>query len=317
MADHDPAQPVATIVVHLPGARGLAERAQERFGRDEVVVGADDPRARDAEIMVAFGRDRESLERAMTPALKWVHAFSTGVDGFPFDVVGDRIFTCSRGAGAIPISEWVLAMMLSQAKRLPESWITEPPPRWNVAQLDVLAGKTVGIIGLGEIGTAVARRALAFEMEVVAFRRQAIPASIAEVEVLTSLPELLGRSDHIVIAAPATPATHHLIDAAALAACKPSAHLVNIARGSLVDQDALIEALDSGQLSAASLDTVTPEPLPDGHPLYSHPKVKLSAHISWGDPTSIDRTLDIFAANVARYRAGEPLTGVVDTVAGY
>jgi len=310
-------EPTATIVVNLQNAGGFADQLQQRFGESEVVVSAGDERAADAEIMIAFGRDRESLERGMTPALRWVHAFSTGVDGFPFDVVGDRIFTCSRGAGAVPISEWVMAMILGHAKRLPDSWITEPPEHWNIAQLDVVAGRTVGLVGLGEIATAVAKRALAFDMDVIAYRRRSLPADLPEIEVLTSLPELLGRSDHIVIAAPSTPETFHLIDAAALAACKPGAHLVNIARGALVDQDALIDALDRGQLSCASLDTVTPEPLPEGHPLYSHPQVRLSAHISWADPTSIDRTLDMFAANVRRYRAGEPLDGVVDTVAGY
>ena len=309
--------PPATIVVGLPNAGVFVERMQQRFGEREVVVGADDERAAGAEILLTFGRDRAALERLITPGLEWVHAFSTGVDGFAFDVVGDRILTCSRGAGAVPISEWVMAMILGHAKRLPESWITEPPEHWNLAQLDVLAGSTVGLVGLGEIATAVAKRALAFDMQVVAFRRRDLPADLPEIQILTSLPDLLGRSDHVVIAAPSTPETHHLIDAAALAVCKPGVHLVNIARGVLVDQDALIEALDRGHVARVSLDTVTPEPLPAGHPLYSHPQVYVSAHISWSDPTSMDRTLDLFAANVARYRAGEPLHGVVDVVAGY
>jgi phosphoglycerate dehydrogenase-like enzyme len=307
----------ATIIVNLPNAGTFVERIQERVGDSERVVAADDDGAADAEIMVAFGRDRASFEHAMTPALTWIHAFGTGVDGFPFDVVGDRVFTCSRGAGATPIGEWVMAMILAHAKRLPESWIDEPPAQWNIAALDIVAGRTVGLVGLGEIATAVATRDLAFDMDVVAYRRRGLPAPIPEIEVLTSLHELLGRADHIVVAAPSTPATFHLIDADALAACKPGAHLVNIARGALVDQDALIDALDRDQLSGASLDTVTPEPLPEGHPLYSHPKVKLSAHISWSDPTSLDRTIDMFAANVRRYRAGEPLDGIVDTSAGY
>jgi phosphoglycerate dehydrogenase-like enzyme len=154
-------------------------------------------------------------------------------------------------------------------------------------------------------------------MDVVAYRRRAAAAPLEGVEVLTSLPELLARSDHVVVAAPATPATFHLIDADALAAVKPGAHLVNIARGTLVDQDALVAALDRGQLSGASLDTVDPEPLPEGHPLYAHPKVRVSPHISWSAPGTLERTLGIFVDNVARYRAGEPLTGVVDLDAGY
>ena len=192
-----------------------------------------------------------------------MHAFSTGVDGFPFDVVGDRIFTCSRGAAAVPIAEWVMAMLLGHAKRLPESWISKPPEHWNIAQLDVLAGRTVGLVGLGEIATAVAKRALAFDMHVVAFRRRRLPRRpVPRSRSCTSLTELLGRSDHVVIAAPATPETlPHDRRRRRSASCKPGAHLVNIARGALVDQDALIDALDAGSCRVASLDTVTPEPL--------------------------------------------------------
>jgi phosphoglycerate dehydrogenase-like enzyme len=134
---------------------------------------------------------------------------------------------------------------------------------------------------------------------------------------VTSLPELLGQADHVVVAAPATPATFHLLDADAFAAMKPNAHLVNIARGALVDQDALLAALDAGQLAAASLDVVDPEPLPAGHPLYEHPKVRVSAHISWSTPHGLARTLELFVENVRRYRSGESLEGVVDIAAGY
>jgi phosphoglycerate dehydrogenase-like enzyme len=306
----------ATIAVNLQNVGGVVDRVQERFGDREVVVPSDDERAADAEILAAFTHDREVLRQAVTPAVRWIHAFSTGVDGFPFDLVGERLFTCSRGASAVPISEWVLAMMLARAKRLPEAWITAPPERWNMAQLEVLHGATVGIVGLGAIGTEVAKRALAFDMEVLAYRRTSTPASLPGIE-LTALPDLLARSDHVVVAAPATADTYHLLDADAFAAIKPGAHLVNIARGTLVDQDALLAALDDDRVAFASLDTVDPEPLPAGHPLYSHPKVRVSPHISWSAPTTLERTLEIFVDNVGRYRAGQPLEGVVDVDAGY
>jgi len=128
---------------------------------------------------------------------------------------------------------------------------------------------------------------------------------------------LLGRSDHVVVAAPATEATRHLLDAAALAACKPGVHLVNVARGSLVDQEALRQALDAGRVARASLDTVDPEPLPPGHWLYRHPSVRLSAHISWSSPSTLPVTVDLFADNLRRFRQGDELHGVVDPVAGY
>jgi len=134
---------------------------------------------------------------------------------------------------------------------------------------------------------------------------------------LASLDELLGRADHLLIALPATARTRRLVGADALARVKPGVHLINIARGSIVDQDALRVALDDGRVARASLDTVEPEPLPPGHWLFTHPRVRLSAHVSWGMPGAFDRFVDSFAANLARYVADEPLEGTVDLEEGY
>jgi phosphoglycerate dehydrogenase-like enzyme len=241
---------------------------------------------------------------------------AAGVDKFPLELIGDRILTCSRGASAPAIAEFVVATMLAFEKQLPEVWVTEPPPHWNLAGLGGLRGKTLGLVGVGAIGTEVARRALAFDMEVIALRRTDGPMPVPGMH-RVGLHELLVRSDHIVVAAPATHATHHLIDAEAFATMKSGAHLVNVARGSLVDQDALRAALDGGNLARASLDVVEPEPLPAGHWLYAHPKVRLSPHVSWSSPGTIDRTIELFADNLRRWREGRPLHGVVDVAAGY
>jgi phosphoglycerate dehydrogenase-like enzyme len=269
------------------------------------------------DVLATLAYDVAGLERALVPSVRWVHVLGAGVDGFPFHLIGDRALTCSRGASAPAIAEWVLAVMLAFEKQLPQSWITEPPEHWNLAGLGGMGGKTVGLVGFGAIGGEVARRALAFDTQVVAFRRTGAPPHVAGVEVAGSLVELLGRSDHVVVAAPATPDTFHLLDAAAFDAVKPGAHLVNVARGTLVDQDALLAALDDGRLAMASLDVVDPEPLPAGHPLYSHPRVRLSPHISWSSPDTMPRTFELFAENLRRWRAGEPLQGIVDPVAGY
>jgi phosphoglycerate dehydrogenase-like enzyme len=124
-------------------------------------------------------------------------------------------------------------------------------------------------------------------------------------------------ADHLVIAAPATPATRHLLGAPVFAAVKPGLHLVNVSRGALVDQEALRAALDAGRVAMASLDAVEPEPLPDGHWLYGHPRVRLSPHVSWSMPGAAEVLLAPFIDNLRRYRAGRPLTGVVDLQAGY
>jgi len=270
-----------------------------------------------SEILVALAYDAGGMERALAPSVRWVHLLGAGADGFPLDAVGERTLTCSRGASAPAIAEFVLAVMLAFEKQLPQSWITGPPEGRSLARLGGLRGRTVGVVGLGAIGTEVAVRALAFGTRVVGLRRTRAPSPVDGVELAGSLHELLARSDHVVVAAPATAATHHLIDAAAFEAIKPGAHLVNVARGALVDQDALLAALDSGRVAMASLDVVDPEPLPAGHPLYTHPRVRLSPHISWSSPDTMDRTVTLFAENLRLYRAGRPLRGVVDLAAGY
>jgi phosphoglycerate dehydrogenase-like enzyme len=270
-----------------------------------------------AEILVTVLPDPDDLRLALTPHVRWIHILGAGVDGFPFALVGERVLTCSRGASAPAIAEWVLATMLAFEKQLPQSWITAPPRQRTVADLGGLRGRTLGIIGLGSIGVEVARRALAFDMRVVAVRRSGGPSPIAGVSVVTNLGGLLAESDHIVVAAPATPRTHQLLGASAFAAMKPGAHLVNVARGTLVDQDALRDALDTERVARASLDVVDPEPLPEGHWMYTHPRVRLSPHISWSSTGSFQLTLDMFVDNLHRYRAGKPLRGLVDLEEGY
>ena len=270
----------------------------------------------DAQVLVTLLGEPDAIRELLVPSVAWVHVLGAGVDGFPFDALGDRPLTCSRGAAAVAIAEWVMAVMLAHEKSLPESWI-DAPTAWNTASLGTLAGRTVGLVGIGAIGTEVARRALAFDARVVAFRRRSVPPPVVGVEVVTDLNDVLARADHVVIAAPATEATLHLLDAAAFAAMKPGAHLVNIARGSLIDQDALRVALDDGTVARASLDTVEPEPLPEGHWLYAHPAVRLSPHISWSAPGTMHKTVGLFAENLVRFRAGDAFNGLVDPVARY
>jgi phosphoglycerate dehydrogenase-like enzyme len=246
-----------------------------------------------------------------------VHLAGTGIDSYPRELFDGRVVTNARGASAIPIAEFVLAAMLALEKRLPDTWISEPPEHWNFASLGWLNTRTLGLVGLGGIGVAIAERALPFGMRVRALRRRPEPSPVEGVEVVGSLEELLPEADHVVLAAPATLRTRHIINADALTLVKPGVHLVNIARGALVDQDALREALDDGRVAMATLDTVEPEPLPEGHWLYSHPKVRLSAHVSWASPAGMDRTLELFLDNLRRYAAGEPVQDVVDPDEGY
>jgi phosphoglycerate dehydrogenase-like enzyme len=252
--------------------------------------------------------------------VQWVQLSGTGVDNVaPAVFDNDRVVTCARGAGAVPISEWVLAAILAWAKRMPETFLSAPPKYWNFPNpaLDRVEGSTLALVGMGGIGEAIATRALAFGMEVRALRRTDAPSPVEGVRMVRSLDDLLPGAAHVVLAAPSTAKTRHLLDAAAFAKMTPGVHLVNIARGALVDQDALRVALDDRTVAQATLDTVTPEPLPEGHWLYSHPKVRMAAHISWYTPQLQAAAIDILIDNVGRFLRGEPLLHVVDRDEGY
>jgi phosphoglycerate dehydrogenase-like enzyme len=249
--------------------------------------------------------------------VQWVHCYGTGVDGLPKEVYDGRVVTCSRGASAIPIAEFVVAAMLAVEKHMPAVWLSSPPSRWYDNDLGEINGKTLGLVGLGGIGTEVATRARALGMRVLATRRSAAPTPLAGVQLLPTVEDLLPEADHLVLAAPATARTRHLLRADTLAMLKPGAHVINVARGSLIDQDALLAALDDGRVGMATLDAVEPEPLPAGHPFFSHPRIRLSAHVSWGSERETQRIVGMFVDNLRRWVRRESLEGVVDPVEGY
>jgi phosphoglycerate dehydrogenase-like enzyme len=289
---------------------------------EELVAWPEEQPSQDPEVLATLsvvGESEEGVATALRPTVKWVHVLGAGIDAFPLDQLGDRVLTCSKGATSVPIAEYVLAVMLAFEKRLPEEWLTGPPPAWNTPQggpLGGLAGATLGLVGVGAIGTEVAKRALAFDMDVIGYRRSTSPMPLAGMRA-GSLEEVLAEADHLVITAPSTPETHHLIGEGTLKLVKPGVHLVNIARGPLVDSDALIAALDDGRVARASLDVAEGEPLDAGHPFYSHPGVRLTPHSSNSSSRTANRTVQMFTENLARYRAGQPLEGIVDVEAGY
>jgi len=270
-----------------------------------------------AEVLLSSFTPLPIHDRLDAMGVRWMHLPGTGVDAWPVHLLRGRTVTCARGASAVPIAEYVLAVMLAHEKDVPGIFLDAPPERWNFAALGELSGRTVAIVGLGGIGEAVAVRAQAFGCRVRALRRRPEQGAPPGVELATDLPDLLADADHLVLAAPATAVTDRLLDDAAFAAVKPGVHVVNIARGSLIDQDALRRALDAGIVARATLDTVTPEPLPAGHWMYDHPQVRVTAHVSWGSPRGLERIRQSCLDNLERYVAGEPLFGVVDPDEGY
>jgi len=246
--------------------------------------------------------------------LRWLHALSAGVDEFPSWVFEVPLVTCGRGSNSVAIAEFTLAALLAVEKRLPKIWIESAEAWVPRPGLGTLQGKALGLLGFGSIGQKIATRAAAFGMEILAFRRTGgtAPSGVH----FADLDTVLAAADHLVIALPLTPATAGLVGSAAFARVKPGVHLVNIARGRILDHEALLAALDSGQVGFASLDVTEPEPLPPGHKLYTHERVHISPHISWsgGDRAAQGNLL---RENIRRFQAGETLLNIVPPGRGY
>ncbi|WP_339499724.1 D-isomer specific 2-hydroxyacid dehydrogenase family protein [Pseudomonas canadensis] len=235
---------------------------------------------------------------------QWVHLVSSGIDFYPQWLFNGPPVTTSRGSAADNLAEFALAAIFAAAKHLPDIWVKDS--QWNFTALRPLKGTTLGILGFGAIGERLAQKALALGIKVVALRQSQAPFS-AGVDAAKDIHDLFARADHLVVAAPLTESTRQLINRDVLGSAKPGLHLINIARGGLLDQEALLEALDNGRIGLASLDVTEPEPLPDGHPLYTHPRVRLSPHTSAISTNSKEEIADTFLANLARYVANVEL----------
>jgi phosphoglycerate dehydrogenase-like enzyme len=246
---------------------------------------------------------------------------SAGVERAMFPALRERpiLLTNAAGVYGIPIAEHALAMMLALSRRMPELIRRQQRREWKSADGDELFESTALVAGLGGIGREIARRCRGLGMRVLATRvHPTNPDPDADrVYPADALHELLPEADWLILAAPATPATRHLIGATELAAMRSSARLINIARGSLMDQPTLVAALQSGALAGAGLDVFETEPLPPESPLWAMPNVIVSPHTSGASPRSLERTLHLFLANLRRYLAGEPLENVVDKSEGY
>lgn len=248
--------------------------------------------------------------------VRWVFSATTGVDFYPRWMIGSTPLACARGVASEEIAEYVIAAIFAQAKNL-DAIRARSLDDWKPVTLDRVQGSTIGLVGLGSIGSAVAKRALALGARVIAVRRRPLPSPVPGVEILDSLVDLVEVSDHIVLAVPATDETFALFDGKLLANVKRGAHLINVARGTVLDQTSLMNQLEDGSLAYATLDVTEPEPLPAGHPLYTHPKVRLTPHVASLHPTVNQALYEKIANNLEREQRGEPLHDLVDPAAGY
>jgi phosphoglycerate dehydrogenase-like enzyme len=246
--------------------------------------------------------------------LRWIQLVSVGIDAYPEWLFDGPVVTSARGSSAVALAEFALAAIFAHAKRLPDIWVHDRQD-WTPTPLASLAGSTLGLVGFGAIGEALAPRAQALGMRVLATRRSDRPLSPGVER--ADLATLFAQADTVVLAAPATAETERMIDATLLASAKPDLHLINIARGLLIDDDALLAALDAGRIARATLDVTYPEPLPAGHRYYTHPRVRLSPHTSVHTADTRRNIALGFAANLERFRHGLPLADVVDIARGY
>lgn len=291
----------------------------------------------DVEAMLRGHLPAEVFDRilARAPRLRWVHSATAGVERVLTPASRERRLTITnaRGVFSRPIAEYVVMMMLAVSRRLPQLLELQQERTWQPLEARELRDVTVGIVGLGSIGRAVGALATAFGCRVIATRRRPEAGGAAtdgegddpylgslmldRVLPPEQLPELLAESDFVVLAAPLTRATAGLIGDEALAAMKPGAWVINIARGELVDERALLRALADGRIGGAVLDTFRTEPLPPISPLYDAPNVIITPHTSWSSGRVLDRSVELFCDNLRRFAAAAPLVNVVDPDAGY
>jgi phosphoglycerate dehydrogenase-like enzyme len=254
------------------------------------------------------------------PRLRWVQAMTAGIDPWlaHADFRSDVTLTCARGSHRMSMPENILGALFHLTKPYMQIALDQRESRWTKRMSGTLAGKTLGILGLGAIGQELARKAAALEMRVIGTRRT--PASVEHVEHVYAQEDtgiVLGESDFVVLLLPVTPDTENLMGAKRLSAMKPTAWLLNFARGALIVDDDLIDAVRSKTIAGAVLDVFREEPLPAAHPFWTTEGILVLPHIGGGHPGRSGAVAEIFAGNVRRYLAGETLNAEVDRNRGY
>lgn len=288
-----------------PRAAAALSEGNDSLDVRSIPAGFADPLDEAAEVLVAVPGYGPGASQIASPSnwpanIKWVHLLSSGTDGYPTWLLEFARVTTSRGANAAAVAEFAFAAILARAKSIPEIWV-RAPSEWTGRSLQGLENATLGLVGCGTIGAAIAARSLAFDMQVLAVRNSERPMPVGVVRA-DSIADLFSRSDHVVLALPATATSSGIINRSVLENARPGLHLVNVARGAIIDEDALLEALEAGRIGAATLDVMCTEPPPSEHPFYTHPKVRLSAHLAGVTDRLFPNLVKAFATEVARFR---------------
>ncbi len=283
-------------------------RMLERLGSEARIVRSEG--AEEADVALVWNINRAELDAALARAgrLRWIHSASVGVDSFLSPALRNHpaILTNARGIYSDSLAEFAVLAMLFFAKDVRRLERARSGRAWDPFDCELLKGKTLGVIGYGSIGQAAAERARGFGMRIVAVRRGSgeLAAALAE-------------SDYVVLATPLTAETRGMIGAAELNAMKPNAVLINVGRGPVIDEPALVEALEGKRIRGAALDVFNTEPLPADHPFWRLDNVLISPHSADHVAGWLEASVELFLENFERFRRGEPLKNVVDKERGY
>jgi phosphoglycerate dehydrogenase-like enzyme len=294
-------------------------------GAEVVVVSNDEDSERhlpEAEVVLGMIERRDF---AKAEKLRWIQAVVSGVDMllYPEMVESDVILTGEKGLVGEHLADHAFALLLALTRQLKRAVLEAPnswPSRLSMRrQMLELSGHTMGVVGLGGTGLAVAKRARAFGMDVIAVDPEPLPrpAEVSELWGTDRFHELLARSDVVAVCCPLTKATTGMFDDRAFAAMKDGAYIVNVTRGPIIDGEAIVRALRSGRLAGAGLDVTPQEPLPADNPLWQMPNVVITPHTAGASPMRAGRNVARFVENLRRYRAGQPLDGLIDKHKGY
>ena len=295
---------------------GLADRFELHGVRADQTIPAD--LAARCEVLLGW-RPAPGLFAAM-PRLRWIQSVTAGMDQW-LASPGLResiVLTCARGSHRVQMPENILAALFFLTKPLLQCALDQRDSRWTRRISEPLAGKTLGILGLGAIGQELARKAAALEMKVIGTKRSPGPiAHVTKVYPQEATDEVLGASDFVLLLLPSTAETENFMDAQRFRAMRRSAYLLNFARGALIVDADLIEAVRSKTIAGAVLDVFRKEPLPAGHPFWTTAGITVLPHIGGLHPARDEGVAEVFVANARRFLADEPLETAVDRARGY
>jgi len=313
----NPTEPQLAMLEELPEDTGIAAgNSPDAFRRS----------APDADIIFSWSIAGELLREVflMAPHVRWVHSRSAGLDGvlFPELAASPVLLTNGSGVFSQSLGEFVLAAILYFAKDFRRMIRSQTAGVWDPFDITEISGKTVGIVGYGDIGRAIATRVRPMGMRVLALKRKGPPLYSADPLVdriygPDARIEMISQCDYVVASAPLTPETRGLIGAEEIAAMKPEAVLINVGRGPVIDEAALLAALSGKHIKGAALDVFEQEPLPAGHAFYKLENVLLSPHCADHTPDWMDQAMRFFIEQFQTYRKGQTLRNIVNKALGY